>query len=182
MSKGVSVSTPATYPSSRFARREEKNEPWQQSWKMMKMRTRNAAAGAASASVTHGWPRRAAITITTLSTRYGTKVSSSSATARDRWGRANGATDEYNSDRGATLRLYETGGRAACSLVNAPAAGPIPHGFGGRCSRRYLVSSSKRCRDVLGPSEIACVRFGYTISWNGLFAATSAFTSRSVPW
>ena len=54
------------YPTIRFARREGKKEPWQQSWKMMNSRTRNAAARTDSDKATMRWPRWTAITITTF--------------------------------------------------------------------------------------------------------------------
>ena len=38
----------------------------------------------------------------------------------------------------------------------------------------------EQCSVVFSPSQMQCVRFGYTIIVNGLFAATSAFTTASV--
>ena len=58
LSKGVSVSTPVTYPSTRFARRDAKNDPWQQSWKMMKTRTSRAPASTDSARASQGCSSR----------------------------------------------------------------------------------------------------------------------------
>src|SRR5918912_2843061 len=51
-----------------------------------------------------------------------------------------------------------------------------------RCSFRYRVRSANRCREVFRPSQMQCVRFGYSIIVNGLFAATSALIRTSEFW
>ena len=40
------------------------------------------------------------------------------------------------------------------------------------CSFKNRVSRLNKCTRVPGPSKIPCVRFGYSIIVNGLFAAT----------
>src|SRR6266566_9089225 len=60
----------------------------------------------------------------------------------------------------------------------APAARPA---VAGRFSSTNFVSSENKCCRVV-PPEIEWLRFGYTISENGRFAATSALTIASVFW
>ena len=49
-----------------------------------------------------------------------------------------------------------------------PPAPLLVRGPAGKCSFRYRVSRLYRCVVVPGPSKMPCVRFGYSIIWNGL--------------
>jgi hypothetical protein len=65
LAKGWKTSRPANRPTQRFARRFGRKEPWAQSWKTMKVRSRKPAAGTARARViqTETWRLRYMATV-----------------------------------------------------------------------------------------------------------------------
>ncbi len=65
---GWKTSRPVKRPSQRFARLVGRNEPWAQSWKTMKVRSRKPAAGIARARVSQTETSRPRY-IATVSTR-----------------------------------------------------------------------------------------------------------------